>query len=161
MEGVSRTRRSDAPADQSCKFEKRRRPRYPKRGIWACMAASHARQTRFTFRFQSLRDLFATRRGLANTQCHSRAHLTTTRGCDRTFRTGAECKQGVHVLGRLQSSAVATRDLESRNSRCSFRMPAKETRKRNAPSTSRPVLTIEVIDGPTKGAKFTNQVRMH
>ena len=40
-------------------------------------------------------------------------------------------------------------------------MPAgkENARKRNAPAAPRPVLTIEVIEGPTKGQKFTKQVR--
>lgn len=40
-------------------------------------------------------------------------------------------------------------------------MPAgrENARKRKAPAAPRPVLTIEVIDGPTKGQKFTKQVR--
>ena len=90
----------------------------------------------------------------------ARAHRTT--GAPRP--PSEESRRACHATAPVApaSSHEPPSPLGPRNLRPRFgTMPAgkENARKRDAPAAPRPVLTIEVIEGPTKGQKFTKQVR--
>ena len=103
---------------------------------------------------------FATRRSRDAATPLARAHRTTARTAipEGGHQTRVPSERSSRSSRRVHEPPSP---LESRNLRPRFgTMPAgRETRKRKAPAAPRPVLTIEVIDGPTKGQKFTKQVR--
>ena len=107
---------------------------------------------RFFFRDASSRE---TRRRATRARApHDRRTATTERGKQTRVHATAPVAPA--------SSHEPPSPLGPRNLRPRFgTMPAgkENARKRDAPAAPRPVLTIEVIEGPTKGQKFTKQVR--
>ena len=126
-------------------------PFFAKRSLAGVAAVSFITET-FVF--------FATRRSRDAATPLARAHRTTARTAipEGGHQTRVPSERSSRSSRRVHEPPSP---LESRNLRPRFgTMPAgRETRKRKAPAAPRPVLTIEVIDGPTKGQKFTKQVR--